>query len=464
MAERRDCILIIEDDPHLRRQIARFFADQYDVLEADGPDAAVGQLGGREVDLVLVDMHLPPDTDTIASGLRAMRAVREAAPDSVILAMSGDPDRATCLKAAEAGAYDFFTKPIDTRELQIIVRRALERRRMDRDLVRLQQELEKRYDFSSLMGVSSQMEEVKAAIRRVADSNATILIRGESGTGKELVARAIHFNSSRRKEPFVPVNCSALPEHLVEDELFGHEKGAFTGADRRREGRFEMAHRGTLFLDEIATISAPIQAKLLRVLETREFERLGGKETVQVDIRLVAATNQDLERDVAERRFRQDLYYRVNVVRLDLPPLRERRGDISLLASHFLACSCSQNGTRPKRLAPETLARLEAYGWPGNVRELLHLMESLSLMVEGPSVDAAHLPPQIVRASKVIPPPLPTPLIEQEGILWQGQVESFERSLLEQALRITHGKKSAAAQRLGLKRDQMKYLCRKYGL
>jgi len=308
------------------------------------------------------------------------------------------------------------------------------------------------------------MEELKAAIRREADSNATILIRGESGTGKELVASAIHCNSSRRRGPFVPVNCSALPEHLVEDELFGHEKGAFTGADKRREGRFELADRGTLFLDEIGAVSPAVQAKLLRVLETREFERLGGKETVKVDIRLVAATNQDLERDVVEKRFRQDLYYRVNVVRLDLPPLRDRKGDVSMLAAHFLARSCTQNGVPRKRLAPEALARLEAYRWPGNVRELLHLLESLSLMVEGPVVDARHLPPHIVRQSEGTTVSLLTPSIEQETILWHKQVESFERGLLEQALKHSGGKKSAAAQRLGLKRDQMKYLCRKYGL
>jgi DNA-binding NtrC family response regulator len=460
MSERR-CLLIVEDDPHLRRQISRFFSDAYDVLEADGRAAAVAALEGREVDVVLVDMHLPPDTETIEEGLRAIDDVKRAAPQVLILAMSGDGDRATCLKAAEAGAYDFFTKPIDTRELQIIVRRALDRRRMDRDIARLQQELEKRYDFRALMGASPQMESLKANIRKVSESNATIMIRGESGTGKELVARAIHFNSTRRRAPFVAVNCSAMPENLVEDELFGHERGAFTGADRRREGRFEMAHGGTLFLDEIGTLTPPIQSKLLRVLETREFERLGGKETVKVDLRLVAATNQDLERDVAEKRFRQDLYYRINVVRLDIPPLRERAGDARLLAVHFLSRFCRENGSSEKHLDDEALSALEAYSWPGNVRELEHLMESLALLADGETIEAGHLPGHIrgPRPSSGLKPSIP-----EEGILWQTQVEGFERGLLEQALRLSHGKKTEAAQRLGLKKDQMKYLCRKYGL
>ena len=462
MPESRDSLLIIEDDPHLRRQMVRFFETTYEVLEAAGRAEATEVLCSREVDVVLVDMHLPPDTDTIDEGLRALAAAQEAAPGILILAMSGDSDRATCLKAVEAGAYDFFSKPIDTDELRIIVRRALERRRTDRDLARLQEEVEKRYDFSALMGASPEMESLKASIRKVADSNATVLILGESGTGKELVARAIHFNSPRRKKPFVAVNCSAFPENLVEDELFGHEKGAFTGADRRREGRFEMAHGGTLFLDEIGTLAAPIQAKLLRVLESHEFERIGGKETVRVDLRILSATNQELEKDVAERRFRQDLYYRIKVVQLDLPPLRERTGDVRLLANHFLRQFCARSGSAEKRLGETALGCLGAYAWPGNVRELEHMMESLALMADGSLIERESLPQHVLRAASV-PTPL-SPASLQEGILWQHQVESFERCLLEQALKQSLGKKAQAAERLGLKRDQMKYLCRKYGL
>jgi len=462
MNSRKNCILIIEDDPYIRTQVARLFSDVYDVVEADGRERALEAVESRDVDVVLVDMHLPPDTGSIEEGLRALQAVRSAAPRALVLAMSGDGDRETCLKAAEMGAYDFFTKPVDARELQIIVKRALERLRMDRDISRLQSEVERRYDFRSLVGTSPPMDNLKAAIRRVADSSATVMLRGESGTGKELVARAIHFNSPRRKEPFVAVNCSALPEHLVEDELFGHEKGAFTGADRRREGRFELAHGGSLFLDEIGTLTSSVQAKLLRVLESRRFERLGGKETVSVDIRLIAATNQDLEEDVAAKRFRQDLYYRINVVRLDLPPLRERGSDIGLLAAQFLERFCKTNNVRLRKLGAEALSNLQTYAWPGNVRELEHLMESVSLMAEGEVIQPGDLPSHIQRAQQsgaAVPPSIP-----QEGILWDRQVESFERGLLEVALKKTGGRKTEAAILLGLKRDQMKYLCRKYGL
>jgi len=462
MSSRRDSILIIEDDPFIRRQIARVFSDSYEVLEAESRIQGVEALAGRDVDVVLVDMHLPPDTDSIDEGLRTLEAVQRTAPGALTLAMSGDGDRSTCLKAAESGAYDFFTKPIDTRELQIILKRALERRRMDRDLSRLQSEVEKRYDFSALMGNSPPMEALKASIRRVADSVSTVMIRGESGTGKELVARAIHFNSSRRKEAFVAVNCSAFPENLVEAELFGHEKGAFTGAERRREGRFEMADGGTLFLDEIGTLTSGVQAKLLRVLESRRFERLGSKETISVNIRLIAATNQDLEEDVAAKRFRADLYYRMNVVRLDLPPLRDRGSDVSVLASHFLERFCKTNNLPRKSLKGPTLAILESYSWPGNVRELEHLMESLSLMADGDSVLPEQLPSHLRSPAREALPVNAS--IPQEGILWERQVESFERGLLEIALQRTGGKKSEAAVILGLKKDQMKYLCRKYGL
>ncbi len=462
MTGRRPSILVVEDDPHLRRQMTRLFSDPYEVLEAEGREAAVEILADRDADVVLVDMHLPPATGSIDEGLRTMEAIRRAAPRALILAMSGDGDRATCLKAAEAGAYDFFTKPIDTGELQIIVRRALERRRMDEDIQRLQSELEQRYDFGSLKGVSPEMDHLKSTIRKVADSGATVLLRGESGTGKELVARAIHFNSPRRKGPFVAVNCSALPESLAEDELFGHERGAFTGADRRREGRFEMAHGGTLLLDEIGTVSAAIQAKLLRVLESRRFERLGGKETIAVDIRLVAATNQDLEKAVADRAFRQDLYYRINVVRIDLPALRERRGDVAFLAAHFLERAGRAGGVPAKRLEDSARTALERYAWPGNVRELEHLMESLCLMVDSTTIGEEHLP-RHVREGAAAAIPI-TPSIPAEGILWDRQVEKFERGLLERALSLSKGKKVDAAQILGLKKDQMKYLCRKYGL
>jgi two-component system response regulator PilR (NtrC family) len=358
--------------------------------------------------------------------------------------------------------YDFFTKPLDIQELEIIIRRALERRHLETEVRRLREELTRRYDFRNLRGNSPPMQAVKNAIRKVADSSATIMVRGESGTGKELVARAIHFNSSRRNGPFVALNCSAFPEHLVEDELFGHEKGAYTGAVGRREGRFEMADGGSLFLDEVGTLTSGIQAKLLRVLETREFERLGGKDTVKVDIRLVTATNQDLEKDVAEGRFRQDLYYRLNVVAIELPPLRDRGEDIPLLAEHFLDRFCRENSMHRKHLSSDAMDCLQAYEWKGNVRELEHLIESLVLLTDGNTIAARDLPKGL--RERTPSGSLAGLALPDSGIMLEKHVADYERTLLANALQKAAGKKKEAAQLLGLNKDQMKYLCRKYNL
>ncbi|HEY3174795.1 MAG TPA: sigma-54 dependent transcriptional regulator [Candidatus Polarisedimenticolia bacterium] len=462
MSETRARLLIVEDDAFLRRQIASFFAGRYEILEAADREQGLAMLRGAEVDLVLLDMRLPPDTDSIEEGLRTVGEVRRLSPGTLTIAMSGDQDRKTVLRAAEAGVYDFFTKPLDIAELEIIIRRALERRHLEVEVRRLREELTRRYDFRNLKGNSQPMQAVKNAIRKVADSSATIMIRGDSGTGKELVARAIHFNSSRRGGRFVALNCAALPEHLVEDELFGHEKGAFTGALARREGRFEMADGGTLFLDEVGTITAAIQAKLLRVLETREFERLGGKDTVRVDIRLVTATNQDLEKDVTEGRFRQDLYYRLNVVSIQLPPLRERRDDIPLLADHFLDHFCGENNMPRKHLSPEALECLVAHEWKGNVRELEHCIESLVLLSEHNVVSSKDLPAELRNHSPVAA--AAGMALPDAGIMLEKHMAEFERSLISSALARTAGKKKEAATLLGLNKDQMKYLCRKYNL
>ena len=462
MSESRARLLLIEDDAFLRRQIASFFSGRYEILEAENRAEGLALVRTGEVDLVLLDMRLPPATDSIEEGLRAVGELKQLSPRTLIIAMSGDQDRKTVLRAAEAGVYDFFTKPLDIAELEIIIRRALDRRHLESEVLRLREELTRRYDFKNLKGNSAPMQAVKNAIRKVADSSATIMIRGESGTGKELVARAIHFNSSRRGGRFVALNCSALPEHLVEDELFGHEKGAFTGAIGRREGRFELADGGTLFLDEVGTLTSTMQAKLLRVIETREFERLGGSETVRVDIRILTATNQDLERDVAEHRFRQDLYYRLNVVAIQLPPLRDRREDIPPLAEHFLDQFCSENSMPRKHLSPETLERLGSHEWKGNVRELEHTIESLVLLSEGDLITTRDLPPELLGHGSM--DQMAGVTLPDSGILLEKQIADFERSLIASALARTAGKKKEAAGLLGLNKDQMKYLCRKYNL
>ncbi len=455
-------LLIVEDDAYLRKQIASYFADKYECLQAENREEGLAQVRGGDVDVVLLDMRLPPKQDSIDEGLKTVSEIDRLSPGTLTIAMSGDREPETMLRAARAGVYDFFTKPLEISELEIIVRRALDRKKLDNENRRLRDELTKRYDFRNLKGNSPAMQQVKDTIRKVADSNATIMIRGESGTGKELVARAIHFNSPRRHGPFVALNCSAFPEHLVEDELFGHEKGAFTGAVGMREGRFEMADGGTLFLDELGTLPAPIQAKLLRVVESRSFERLGGKKTVNVDIRLVTATNADIEKDVEEGRFRQDLYYRLNVVSLNLPPLRARREDIPLLAEHFLDRICRENSAGRKRLSAEALDLFVNHEWRGNVREMENAIESLVLLSEGDRIEVMDLPPDIRGGSR--PPRAEAVFLPDGGIQLDQQIADYERALLNRALERASGVKKDAAQLLGLNRDQMKYLCRKYNL
>ncbi|MFQ5701092.1 MAG: sigma-54-dependent transcriptional regulator [Acidobacteriota bacterium] len=455
-------LLIVEDDQYLRGQIAELFSDRYDILTAENRDEGLARLRENRVDLVLLDMRLPPDTESIEEGLRTVAEIDRISPNTVTIAMSADRNPETILRAADAGVYDFFTKPLEVRELEIIVRRALDRRRLQTEVIRLREELTRRYDFRNMKGNSAAMQRVKDIIRKVADSNATIMILGESGTGKELAARAIHFNSRRRTKPFVALNCSAFPEHLVEDELFGHEKGAYTGAVARREGRFEMADGGTLFLDEIGTLTPSIQAKLLRIIETRAFERLGGENTVRVDIRLITATNQNIEKDVQEGRFREDLYYRLNVVALSLPALRERIEDIPLLAEHFLKRFCDENNVRRKRFSPDALDALMTHEWKGNVRELEHAIESLVLLTEGETITAGDLPPRTRHQAP--PSTLPAVSLPDGGIHLEKRLADFERALLVHALEKAEGKKKGAAELLGLNRDQMKYLCRKYNL
>src|SRR5215813_8714655 len=309
----RQKLLIVDDDQLLQEQLCWSLKDDFDLLQCFDREGALNAAVHERPDLVLLDMHLPP-THSLRDGLKNISEIRRSDPQTVVIVMTGDEDTDGPLQAVDAGAYDYFRKPIDIRELRIIINRALERRRIEGENARLRREIQRQYSISEIIGYSEQMTDVFAAIRKVADSNATIILRGESGTGKELVARAIHYNSGRSSYPFISVNCGALPESLIEAELFGHEKGAFTGAIGRVEGRFERADRGTLFLDEVGTLGLPLQSKLLRVIEEREFTRLGGKETIKVDVRLITATNENLEVAVEQGRFREDLYYRINVV------------------------------------------------------------------------------------------------------------------------------------------------------
>lgn len=461
-------ILIVDDDPALQEQLAWALKRDFGLVQCLDRESAL-QAASRELpDLVLLDLHLPP-TNLLNDGLKNIGEIRRAHPEAVVIVMTGDEKTETPLRAIEEGAYDYFRKPIDLRELRIIINRALERQRIERENNRLRSEIESRYSFSQIIGYSEQMVEVFEAIRRVADSSATVILRGESGTGKELVARAIHFNSARRAGPFVSVNCAALPEGLIESELFGHEKGAFTGAQDMLVGRFERAEGGTLFLDEIGALGLPLQSKLLRVLDEREFTRLGGKNIIRVNLRLISATNENLENAIAAGRFREDLYYRINVVPINLPPLRDRREDIPLLLDHFMRRFSEERGNK-KRLDAEAIQYLMDYHWKGNVRELENLVQRLVLMIEGDTIKASHLPPNILNQEPVFRPSVEdlsgqSPrIIPEAGLNFDRDVARYEYDLLRAALERAGGIKIKSAELLGLNKDRMKYLCKKYNL
>ena len=454
-------ILIVEDDALLREQLCLALRQSYDVAQAGSSEEALAHLAHGPTDVVLLDLQLRAN-GSIEDGFSVLREVRRQARDLVVIVMTGNPRHETRLRAIEEGAADCFSKPFDVRELKLVVMRCLERQDLERENRRLKQQMVQQYSFQSLIGCSPVMTELFDSIRRIADSPATVLLMGESGTGKELVARAIHFQSSRRDAPFVAVHCSALPETLIESELFGHEKGAFTGAVAVREGRFEIAHGGTLFLDEIGTLNLNLQTKLLRVLEEKQFERIGGRKTLHVDVRLVAASNEELAQLVAQGRFREDLFFRLHVLPLRLPPLRDRREDIPLLANYFIRQYCEQGKIPLKKLAPEALQQLMGSTWKGNVRELENAIQRAVLICDSDTLGAEHLPPQVSGgwhpgANGIVAVPL-------EGLHLADAVARYEKELLKAALRQSGGVKTRAAKLLHLSKEQMKYLCRKYEL
>lgn len=461
-------LLIVDDDTVLRDELYWALRRDFDLEKFGDCDAALEVASHRSFDLVLLDLHLPPAFN-LEHGLQNIESLRKAIPGVVIIVMTGDENPETALQVIEAGALDYFRKPIDLREMRVIIDRALERRRIELENARLKREIESRYSFSQIIGNSDSMRDVFAKIRRVAAGTITVILRGESGTGKELVARAIHYNSARSSGPFIGVNCAAFPENLIEAELFGYEKGAFTGALATSEGLFERASGGTLFLDEIGSVGPPLQSKLLRVLQDREFSRLGGKKVLKADIRLITATNEDLEAAIQQGRFREDLYYRINVVPIDLPPLRERKEDIPLLIQAFLR-RFSDEGQGQKQFDKEALYHLTEYAWKGNVRELENLVQRLVVMVDDDMIRASDLPPQFTRPAQEHQLSNGDSSIDVIGRLRTGAIKldeelgRYEFALLRQALAQAEGTKTRAAEMLGVNKDRMKYLCRKYGL
>jgi two-component system NtrC family response regulator len=384
-------ILVVDDSELIGQQLSQ-------LLEIPGREISVAHEGTTALEwlvehpysLVLTDLRLPG-----ISGLDLIREIRNRDLPVTVIVMTAYATVEAAVDAMKLGAYDFIQKPIDTVRLELLVNKALEDRRLIDEVADLRNRLRRRNAYHNLLGRSRRMMEVFARVERVASSKCTVLITGETGTGKELVAQAIHFSDVTRTGKLEIVNCAALPEHLIESELFGHERGAFTGADRQRKGRFELADGGTLFLDEIGDLPLGMQAKLLRVLQDQHFERVGGSEAIKVDCRVIAATNLILARAVGENRFREDLYYRLNVVSIDLPPLRERLEDVPLLVNHFLA-KLAERGLPARTMARETLSRLLRYDWPGNVRELEHMIEQAVVTTPGPLIEPENLPSQIV--------------------------------------------------------------------
>jgi two-component system response regulator HydG len=431
-------LLVADDDPGLRESLERTLTREgYRVVLASDGRAALERVQAGGVDLIVTDLRMPGLT-----GLELLRAAKAIMPDVDVILLTAFGTVEEAVQAMKNGAYDFLTKPFRREQLIKLVEKALERRDLIEQNKALKKQLEDIRAKGQMIGASPAFRRMLTLVEQVADSSATILIQGESGAGKELVARAIHERSGRRAGPFVAVNCAALPETLLESELFGYEKGAFTGAAGRKEGRFELANGGTLFLDEVADLSLVTQPKILRVLQEGEFERLGATRSIQVDVRILAATNQDLVDMVKDKRFREDLYYRLNVITVRVPPLRERHEDIRVLAQHYLRVYAAKNGRKLEGFSNEALERLESYAWPGNVRELENLIERTVLLARKDRIDAEDLPEEVAGVKR---PPRDA-ILELVGT----PLADIEQRLLDETLRITGGNKTQAAKLLGI--------------
>jgi DNA-binding NtrC family response regulator len=441
--------LVVDDDPHSREVLQEILErNQYEVVTADGGEAAIAAARESPFDILLTDLRMPNQ-----DGIEVLEAVRDINPDIVGIVLTGFGTIETAVRAVKAGAFEYLTKPFKVDEVVLTVQRAIEFRQLQIENRSLKRQLRRKYRFENLIGDSDEMQKVYRMIERVADSDSTILIYGESGTGKELVARTIHFNSPRRDRPLIPVNCGAIPEDLLESELFGHEKGAFTGAHAMRMGRFELAHGGTIFLDEVGDMSPNLQVKLLRVLQEREFERVGGTRSIRVDVRVISATNKNLEEAVEQRRFREDLFYRLNVIPVTLPPMRRRREDIPLLLDHFLKRLSADKRRSVSGIAPEAMQVLKMYDWPGNVRELENLVERLVILKGEGVIGVEDLPDKILGRRR--DQGVPFVSIPDEGVDFEKLVEDFENRLIVQAMEKAAGIKNKAAQYLRLNRTTL---------
>jgi len=459
---RKTHVLVVDDDEHYRNAVQRILQRAgHRVTTAHDAADAMQTVTAEPVDLVLCDVKMPG-----ISGLELVRRIHEAEPDLACIVITGYGGAEASVDALKAGAFWYLEKSMDGDShdvLRRLAQQAIEVGQLKAENRRLQQELQGRYRFDHVIGQSDSLRRVLDVVARVAETDSTVLVTGESGTGKEVIARALHFNSPRAERPFVTVNCGAIPEELLESELFGHVKGAFTGATHHRVGRFSMADGGTLFLDEIGDMSPNLQVKLLRVLQDQTFEPVGSSETQRVDVRIVAATNQDLETAIREKRFREDLFYRLNVIPIESPSLRDRPGDVPLLAQHFLGRFCEEKELGPCTISEAALDRLAAHDWPGNVRELENLVERLVVLRGEGEIDIDDLPPN-VRAAHAATPPEQAPRVPETGLSFHAVVDRFEADLILQALEHTQWNKNQAAKLLGLNRTTLLEKIKKKGL
>jgi DNA-binding NtrC family response regulator len=447
-------ILVADDHDALRRGLALALGTAgHEVEEAGNGNAAIEKLHENYFDVVVSDLKMGG-----SDGLDVLRTTKTLHPSTSVILMTAFGSVSTAVEAMKHGAFDYVQKPFEIEEMEVKVEKALELKRLRHELDYLRHEQQESYDFERIVGASEPLQKVLSVVKKVAKSNSTVLIRGETGTGKELIAGAIHHNSLRAARNFVKVNCAALQENLLESELFGHEKGAFTGADRQRIGRFEQADGGTLFLDEIGDMSVRTQAKVLRSLEEQAFERVGGKDTVKVDVRVIAASNHELSTLIAEGRFREDLYYRLNVIPIEVPPLRARKDDIPLLVEHFIAVFCHENGKPAKRLEGEALAYFLAYDWPGNVRELRNMVERLVIMAPRETIGPEDVPPP------VRPKDVGEMAVAAGARSLREARDNFERAFILAELRVHDWNMTRTAERLGIERSHLYRKLKAYGI
>jgi two-component system response regulator PilR (NtrC family) len=462
-SDRAARILVVDDERSMRELLAIVLGREgYEVVAAENGRQALDELERRPVDLLISDIHMPDMT-----GLDVLRTAKGMNPDLAGIMVTAFASTETAIEALRMGAYDYNHNPFNVDELKIVVLGALERRRLRRENVLLKRVLGERHQFSNIIGRSESMLAVFELIETIAQTTSTVMVTGESGTGKELAARAIHFNSPRKDRPFVAVNCGALTETLLESELFGHVRGAFTGAATNKKGLIEVAERGTIFLDEIGEMSPLMQVKLLRVLQERVFRRVGGTDEISADIRIIAATNRDLAQMVGENRFREDLYYRINVIPLHLPPLRERGEDIPLLAEHFVTRFAAELGKPVQGLAAESLSLLVQYHWPGNIRELENAMERAVALERTPVILPASLPAAVRAAGggqAQTDDVLEADTLPDSGFDLERHVREIERQYITEALRRTDGVKVKAAELLGMSFRSFRYYAKKYGM